>query len=214
LEVAMKRIDAMERELGEVKGRIAAAPAVGVEEVYDDLSGGLEEVEKAVRKGQRKMEATRTAQDQRLVALERNLAFLLEERLQQRAHAIQYGGGGGHGIISSVLAIPQGVWARVSPFQQQLPSPEPVLSEKQRGKRKLETIPEDPVDFDAPDARPSSSKTTLPVEFSMTPSPSSFFGLALAVLTWPMRIFLAACRSFQRTFFPARHRRHHRHLSH
>ncbi|KZP13970.1 hypothetical protein FIBSPDRAFT_935986 [Athelia psychrophila] len=200
LEAALKRIDALEREVGAVSARAAAAPAAGVEEAYDDLSGGLEEVEKAVRRGQRKMEAARAAQDARLAALERNLAFLLEDRLQQRAHAIQYG----PGIVAAVLAIPHGVWAR------------PVLSEKQHDKQRLETIQEDPVDAPAPtpDARHSSSETALPVEFSMTPAPASFFGLALAVLTWPMRVFLAACRAFQRAFFPARQRRHHRHSSH
>ncbi|KZP27830.1 hypothetical protein FIBSPDRAFT_282493 [Athelia psychrophila] len=64
LEAGLRRIDALERELSEVKGRVGAAPAAGVEEAYDDLSGGLEEVEKAVRRGQRKMEAARGARAQ------------------------------------------------------------------------------------------------------------------------------------------------------
>lgn len=201
LETAMKRIDSLELELNDVKSRVVLSE--GVEEVYDDLNGGLEEVEKAIRKSQKKMDTAKTAQDKRLAALEKNLAFLLEERRRNMAT-------GGHraegsSIVSATLAIPYKLWSHLVPGQQTT-APEIYMSEKQQGKRKLETIPEDPLDVSE---LPSSSSHPPKSFFRITVSPFSLIGLTVAVLTWPLRVFISVCLAIQRIFLPSHHHRRH-----
>lgn len=201
LEVALRRIEVVERELAEVKGRVGAPPAVGVEEAYDDLSG---ELGKAVRKGRRKMEATKSAQNKRLAALERNIAFLLEERLH--AHSKKAEHASGPGLVSALLRLPaRPMGARKTVPRRAVDACTRLIRES-AGQAQARNHPEEPTDLASPDERPSSSKRP-PVRFSVTPAPTSF-GLALAVLSWPFGVLIAVCRSFQRTFFPARHRRY------
>ena len=51
LQGAMKRVDTLERELEDIKGRVASN--AGVEEVFEDLNGGIEEIEKIVVAGEK-----------------------------------------------------------------------------------------------------------------------------------------------------------------
>ncbi|KAF7984585.1 hypothetical protein HWV62_13815 [Athelia sp. TMB] len=193
LEGALKRIEALEQELRKTQG-------LGVEAAYDDLSGGLDAVEAALRKGQRKAEATKAAQDRRLAALERSVAVLLQERNDRaysRPHAPP-------SFATALLALPQSAWAHVAPYLPLAPA-QPALSEKAAGKRRLETIPEDPFSplSRSPPHSPSPSPSPYPsvsparkARFSLTPAPESFLGLVLAALTWPLRVVIALCRAF------------------
>lgn len=198
LETAIKRIDSLQLELNEVKSRVVLN--AGVEEVYDDLNGGLEEVEMAIRRNERKLDAAKTAQDKRLAALEKNLAFLLEERRRNMApgsHRAE-----GNSIVSAMLAVRHALWLLVVPGQRQT-GPEIYMPEKQQGKRKLETIPEDPLDVPEQPAPPSHpSKSFLKI----TISPLSLIGLAVAALTWPLRVFISVCLAIQR-LLPSHHHR-------
>jgi hypothetical protein len=199
LQGAMKRVETLERELKDIKGRVASN--AGVEEIYDDLNGGLEEIEKSVRKNQRRAEAARVAQEKRLAALEKNLAFLLEDRRR----SITYGSSPstGSSLTYAALVVPRTIWSFVTPSSGRRED-DFAVKEKPNSKRQLDTIPEDPVDDPAEEHSPNNTNHSKPVSypssFKITVSPFSLIGLTTAAVTWPLRAFIAIFLTIQKLF--------------
>jgi hypothetical protein len=196
LQGAMKRVDTLERELKDIKGRVASN--AGVEEVYDDLSGGLEEIEKAMKKNQRRTDTARIALEKRLAALERNLACLLEDRRR----GVTYGTHPSteSGLTHAALVIPRTLWSFVT---LDLGRREGDLTEKPNGKRKLHTIPEDPVDVASEEPSSGTANHSKPISssnFKITVSPFSLIGLTTAAVTWPLRLFITTVLTIQKLF--------------
>jgi hypothetical protein len=194
----MKRVDTLERELKDIKGRVASN--AGVEEVYEDLNGGLEEIEKNMRKHQKRVEAARVAQEKRLVALEKNLAFLLEDRRR----SVAYGGSPstGSSLTYVALVIPRTIWSFVTPGSGRQEG-DVTVQEKMNGNRKLDTIPEDSVDDSAEEPAPNNasySKFVPASIFKITVSPFSLIGLTTAAVTWPLRASIAIFLAIQKLF--------------
>lgn len=198
LQAALSRVDTLERDLRDIKTRITSNS--GVEEVYDDLNGGLEEIEKVVRRNQRRADANKIAQEKRLASLEKSLAYLLEER---RRNAVYSGHAnmGRQGLIYTALMIPRRIWLLATGDVQryaEIPVP-PKLNGN--GKHVLETILEDPADGEddepvrQPAAKPSHSS---PYKFVV--SPHSLIGLTVAAVTWPLRVFISLFLAIQRRF--------------
>jgi hypothetical protein len=195
----MKRVETLERELKDIKGRVASN--AGVEEIYDDLNGGLEEIEKSVRKNQRRAEAARVTQEKRLAALEKNLAFLLEDRRR----SITYGSSPstGSSLTYAALVVPRTIWSFVTPSSGHRED-DFAVKEKLNSKRQLDTIPEDPVDDPAEELSPNNTNHSKPVSypssFKITVSPFSLIGLTTAAVTWPLRAFIAIFLAIQKLF--------------
>jgi hypothetical protein len=198
LQGAMKRVDTLERELKDIKGRVASN--AGVEEVYNDLNGGLEEIEKSVRKNQRRAEAARVAQEKRLAALEKNLEFLLEDRRR----GITYGAAPstGSSLTYAALVVPRTIWSFVTPSSRH--PEDDVAVEKLNSKRKLDTIPEDPDDDPTEELHQNKTDYSKPVSyqssFKITVSPFSLIGLTTAAVTWPLRALIAIFIAIQKLF--------------
>jgi len=192
----MKRVDTLERELKDIKGRVASN--AGVEEVYQDLNGGLEEIEKIVRKNQRRAEAARIAQDNRLAELEKSLALLFEER----RHSLTYGTHpiAGSSLVYSALTIPRRLWSLVTPESKRREGHLAVEGQP-AATRKLNTIVEDPTD--EAHEEPASSNQSKPVSASIlkiTVSPFSLIGFTTAAVTWPLRAFIATFLAILKLF--------------
>lgn len=197
LQGAMKRVDFLERELKDIKGRVASN--AGVEEVYNDLNGGLEEIEKLMRKNQRRADAARVAQENRLAALEKSVSFLLEERKRSANHGTYPSRGSG--LAHATLVIPRTLWSLVTPESGRRDGPV-ALQDKAGGKRKLDTIPEDPIDDVTEDPSPNTTYSLKPVPasvFKITVSPFSLIGLTVAAVTWPLRALSAMFLAIQKS---------------
>jgi len=195
----MKRVDTLERELKDIKGRVASN--AGVEEIYNDLNSGLEVVEKSVRKNQRRAEATRVAQDKRLAVLEKNLAILLEDRRR----SITYGGSPStwSSLTYAALVVPRTIWSFVTPSSGHQQN-DFAVDGKPTSNRKLDTIPEDPVDDPTEELSPNntnhSNPASYPSSFKIIVSPFSLIGLTTAAVTWPLRAFIAIFLAIQKFF--------------
>ena len=199
LEIALKRVDTLERELSDIKARISLT--AGVEELYEDLNGGLDEIENLVKKNQRKADAAKVVQEKRLAALEKNIAFLLEERSKSASNGSSPTGGES-GLVYAILLVPRTLWKFVT-LDYGRDNDNRAMQDKFNGKRKLETILEDPTD-DAVDEPPQSpkrkSKAVSPRAIKITISPHSLIGLTVAAVTWPLRICIAMFIVIQRIF--------------
>jgi hypothetical protein len=198
LQGAMKRVDTLERELKDIKGRVASN--AGVEEVYEDLNGGLEDIEKVMKQNQRRADAARVSQEKRLAALEKSVAFLLEER--RRTGTYPTHPSAGSGLTYVALAIPRTLWSFVTPESKSREG-QILVQEKPSSKRKLDTILEDPIDDVDEEPSPSTTNYSKPVSSSMfkiTVSPFSLIGLTAAAVTWPLRVFIAMFLAIQKSF--------------
>ena len=194
LQATLSRVDALERELHDIKSKLTSNS--GVEEVYDDLNGGLEEIEKVVRRNQRRADTTKIAQENRLASLEKSLAYLLEERRRNSVYS-RRANMGPQGLIHTTFMIPRRIWLLVTGDVQrftEVPIPPKLNS---NGRQVLETIPEDPVDGedrDPPTKPPRSSS------FKVVVSPHSLIGLTVAAVTWPLRVFIRLFLAIQGRF--------------
>lgn len=194
LQSAMVRVSSLERELKDIKGRVASN--AGVEEIYDDLNGGLEELEKVIRKNQRRADAAKIAQEKRIASLEKSLAYLLEERRRTITH--------GHhissrksGFVYAITALPSKIWSIVT-FDYQWQKSSPTLPEKSNGKRTLETIPED---GEGEETLFTSIQQSPPTpRFKFIISPFSLIGITVAAVTWPLRVVISMFLAIQRRF--------------
>jgi len=193
----MKRVDFLERELKDIKGRVASN--AGVEEVYDDLNGGLEEIEKLMRKNQRRVDAARVAQEKRLAALEKSVSPLLEERRRTANHGTNPSKGSG--LASAALVIPRTLWSLVTSESGRRDGLV-AIQDKPGNKRKLDTIPEDPADDATEEPSPNNTNCPKPVPasiFKITVSPFSLIGLTAAAVTWPLRALSAMFLAIQKS---------------
>jgi hypothetical protein len=196
----MKRIDTLDKELKNIQARFTAN--VGVEEIYEDLNGGLDEIEKTVKKNQRKADTAKIAQEKRLATLEKGVAFLLEERNWSTSHESNPSRGES-GLVYTILAVPRTIWKLVTldcgPNQG-----DAAMQERANGKRKLETILEDPADEETEELLQNLShhklKNVSSRAIKITVSPLSLIGLTVAAVTWPLRICIAMFLSIQRLF--------------
>ena len=195
LQVTLSRVDTLERELHDIKSSLTSNS--GIEEVYDDLNGGLEEIEKVVRRNQRRADATKIAQEKRLASLEKSLAYLLEERGRNSVYS-RHANMGPQGLIHTTFMIPRRIWLLVTGDVQRftgVPVPSKLNS---NGRQVLETIPEDGEDRDPvrqPPTNPPRSSS-----FKVIVSPHSLIGLTVAAVTWPLRVFIRLFLAIQGRF--------------
>ena len=196
LQVALSRVDTLERELRDIKSSLTSNS--GVEEVYDDLNGGLEEIEKVVRRNQRRADATKIAQEKRLASLEKSLAYLLEEKRRNAIYS-RHANMSPQGFIYTAFMIPRRIWLLVTgdiqPYAE-IPAPPKLNS---NGRQVLETILEDPTDGeDDEPVHQLAAKPPRSSPFKLIVSPHSLIGLTVAAVTWPLRIFISLFSAIQR----------------
>ena len=152
-----------------------------------------------MRKNQRRSEAARIAQEKRLTALERNLAFLLEDRRRSASYVVRPSREST--LTHAALVIPRTLWSFVTPASKRREGDLTVL-EKPSPKRKLDTIPEDPIDVQPEELSPTNttnhSKPVSSSHFKITVPPFSLIGLTAAAVTWPLRMFIAIFLTIQK----------------
>ncbi|KAI0053507.1 hypothetical protein FA95DRAFT_1552573 [Auriscalpium vulgare] len=82
MQAVLDRVQRLETELAEVKG--ALAPQARVDDMYDELNGGLDDIERAQRKQERRAESTRVSHETRILAVEKGVARALERKRSER----------------------------------------------------------------------------------------------------------------------------------
>ncbi|OBZ74840.1 hypothetical protein A0H81_05266 [Grifola frondosa] len=130
LKIVLQRVEALERELRDV--RETAARGAALREVCDDLSEALGEIERGAKRGERKAETLRAAQSVRIAAVESGL-LQVEERRRRDIEALGVGFRFPHKALSygeaqtylsrllgRLLEVPHTLWALGSVDYQKL----------------------------------------------------------------------------------------------
>ncbi|TFY82420.1 hypothetical protein EWM64_g1592 [Hericium alpestre] len=78
LQAVLNRVERLEREIGTIRRNMVVEERV--EEVYEDLSGAIDDIERVVKRQESRAESTRLAQEHRITAVEKGVSRVSQRR--------------------------------------------------------------------------------------------------------------------------------------
>lgn len=144
LQAILKRMESLERELKTVK-RVMAVDR-NVNQTHEEMYGAIEDVERVIKRQERKSEVARTSSETRIAQLETTISRLEAEK-QRPADAAP--GALVRQLMTDLFEIPHAVWTKIAVGHLRDANSSFIRGEKQhtghtvkRSNSRLETIPE------------------------------------------------------------------------